>query len=128
MKRTNAEERKLIEALRSDHYEQGKDALRIGAKFCCLGVYCDISPTGKWSQPTGEDFLFTIKGESSESVLPRLLQRRLNWSSDSGTLILESRGGDVITLAHLNDNGMPFSQIADIIEAGLVKKAPKKKK
>lgn len=31
-----------LKALRSGEYKQGKLALRIKNKYCCLGVLCDI--------------------------------------------------------------------------------------
>ena len=37
-----------IEALRSGKYEQGRGALRMGDKFCCLGVACDLIDQGAW--------------------------------------------------------------------------------
>ena len=33
---------KWVEALRSGNYEQGKDSLREGDQFCCLGVLTDL--------------------------------------------------------------------------------------
>lgn len=40
--------RKWIEALRSGEYKQGRNQLRTGDSFCCLGVACDISQIGTW--------------------------------------------------------------------------------
>lgn len=41
--------KKWIEALRSGKYQQGMRRLKThDNKFCCLGVLCDISETGKW--------------------------------------------------------------------------------
>jgi hypothetical protein len=31
-----------VAALRSGEYKQGKGALRLNNKFCCLGVLCDL--------------------------------------------------------------------------------------
>lgn len=33
---------KWLEALRSGRYKQGRDKLKNGDKFCCLGVLCDL--------------------------------------------------------------------------------------
>lgn len=34
--------KRWTDALRSGEYEQGKDWLRKGDRFCCLGVLCDV--------------------------------------------------------------------------------------
>ena len=33
---------KWLKALRSGKFKQGKDQLRLGNRFCCLGVLCEI--------------------------------------------------------------------------------------
>lgn len=40
---------KWIEALRSGKYTQGRDQLRYGVRFCCLGVVCDLVMPNAWS-------------------------------------------------------------------------------
>jgi len=129
---TNAEERKLIAALRSDKYKQTPDWLRKGDRFCCLGVYCDISGSGEWKKRDRE-FSFHLFGKhllepSALTVLPTLLARRLRWDDDSGILNFTNREAGVVTLAMLNDDGFTFNQIADLIGAGLVRKLAKRKK
>ena len=47
--------KKWLKALRSGKYKQGRDALRIGNKFCCLGVLCDLVDSGPWVE-AGDDF------------------------------------------------------------------------
>ena len=39
--------KKWVAALRSGKYEQGKEALRNGDKYCCLGVLCEIETGAK---------------------------------------------------------------------------------
>ena len=39
--------KKWVVALRSGKYEQGKEALRNGDKYCCLGVLCEIETGAK---------------------------------------------------------------------------------
>ncbi len=45
--------RKLVEALRSGRYEQGRGRLREGDCYCCLGVACNVyqaeTGEGAWS-------------------------------------------------------------------------------
>ena len=36
-----------IAALRSGEYQQGRERLKDGDNFCCLGVACDIHPNAK---------------------------------------------------------------------------------
>jgi len=129
---TNAEERKLIAALRSDKYKQTTAWLRKGDRFCCLGVYCDISGSGEWKKRDREfEFIGTGKwkrGPVNLTVLPTFLTRRLRWDDDSGILNFTNREAGVVTLAMLNDDGFTFNQIADLIGAGLVRKLAKRKK
>lgn len=37
-----AVKKKWVAALRSGEYEQGRELLREGNRFCCLGVLCDL--------------------------------------------------------------------------------------
>lgn len=67
-------------------YEKGN--LRVGDTFCSLGVLCDISDVGIWN---GGEYL----GEISE------------WD-----ISIEAQG----KLAHMNDCGTSFMEIADYIE------------
>lgn len=57
-----------IAALRSGDYDQGREKLRTGDQFCCLGVLCDIASKqglGEWI-PSGE---FKV-GDRHELLLP----------------------------------------------------------
>lgn len=118
----NEAEKALVEALRSGRYTQGKNYLRRGSCFCCLGVACDINPDlGTWN----DELMFSSLSDnkhpfSTFSVLPEPVQRRLGWATPQGHLDLHDRKGMEQTLLGLNDRGFSFSQIADIIEAGLV--------
>jgi hypothetical protein len=98
---------KWLEALRSGKYDQTSGQLRDGNCFCCLGVLCDIfNPKGwdgaEWIYGEGPD-------ESHETgVLPRSFRVRCAIEGD-----IEAR------LIEMNDDGVPFSRIADYIEAKL---------
>lgn len=124
----NAHEKLLVEALRSGKYVQTKGQLRsvssLASKppltFCCLGVACEISGLGGWEGPT-ENYRVEEKGEAAEmsgTHLPRAVREWLGWHSPYGAL--DRFLGNGKDLAGLNDSGMPFEQIADLIEAGLV--------
>jgi hypothetical protein len=48
--------KKLVTALRSGKYKQGRGLLRSDDnKFCCQGVACDIFPAGEWVKQDRED-------------------------------------------------------------------------
>lgn len=43
-----------IKALRSGEYKQGRKALKVGDRFCCLGVLCDLAAKDggpDWERP-----------------------------------------------------------------------------
>ena len=96
-----------VAALRGGKYEQAEGALRAGSGFCCLGVLCDISKQGEWRQ--GDDHHPQTYLEQ-RTYLPAQVQ-----------LWAEVRGEDPYTstketLSALNDRGLSFEEIADIIE------------
>ncbi len=94
-----------VAALRSGKYKQGKNVLRSGDEFCCLGVLCDLH---------GE----TIDGHSwnndrycsSTIALPDQVREWAGVNSASGRL---SNGRCLTTM---NDYGVTFDEIARIIE------------
>ncbi len=95
-----------VAALRSGHYEQGRHSLRIGNKFCCLGVLCDISGQAKWRKPHDDGTMFAYIDQMAS-----LPEEVLNWS---GFL-----AGRQNRLMDLNDAGVSFAKIADYIERNL---------
>ncbi len=50
----NKNARKWVKALKSGKYKQGRNKLKVGDKFCCLGVACDLYakeyPSAKWKR------------------------------------------------------------------------------
>lgn len=107
----------LVVALRSGKYEQGKDQLHDGNKFCCLGVACEISDKGKWDR---NDY-YSIEGiERAHGNLPRTVQRYFGFKTDyAGFDFIFRPSNDVIgyaSLVDMNDAGRSFSEIADFIE------------
>lgn len=126
MTRMNPEiKQKWITALRSGGYLQGKGGLRIKGwpiskteKFCCLGVLCEIAvKAGVIPAPVNDASLSFYKygGEQIASTLPAEV---IAWAGlPSGNPILPKRAHR--TLAEMNDSGVSFSEIADIIEENL---------
>lgn len=99
--------REWVEALRSGAYEQGRYWLRKNGKYCCLGVACDIY--GKQKGLNWEGVMFLDQG----SVLPTLVMNEFGLESASPALPYENK---VDAASNLNDRGVTFPQIADLIE------------
>lgn len=131
---------KWLPALRSGDYRQTTSILNNGrGEFCCLGVLCEIAVADGVveSQATSEGCVeyFYSSADVERSVLPN---RVLEWANLAGNNPLvtfplsevpeefhpelqsnwtvDSAGNANITLAGLNDSGIPFSVIADLIE------------
>jgi hypothetical protein len=97
---------KWVAALRSGHYEQGRDALKTrDGKFCCLGVLCDVIDQNGWTENEC-GYAFEFKGEYHGGLLPASLQKDLGWTGFSVM-------GELITR---NDMGRTFGEIAEYIE------------
>jgi len=113
----NENEARLVEALRSGRYRQGCKALRPEDNtYCCLGVACDVLTPENWNLKN--DFWLS---DGADSMLPWNVQRALGWATDHGRLDFVGRDGTELSLLDLNDDGFTFDEIADVIEAGLVK-------
>lgn len=102
--------RRWIEALRSGRYEQTTDTLRFGNGFCCLGVACDVINPDAWT-PLSE-----MPGEMCyewEADNQRTLDVDLGQDELEALGITRAQQAELITM---NDQGEPFSAIADRIE------------
>lgn len=102
-----------LKALRSGKYQQGKNQLRNGDRFCCLGVLCEVyrQDTGKGRWTRGESF---VAGDSEDCcVLPDAVMAWAALSGDTPRLGPRKNSAYATTL---NDNGRSFSYIADRIE------------
>jgi hypothetical protein len=128
-----------VAALRSGEYEQGDGALKSVADshdvtYCCLGVACEISGVGEWTDSDGVSMdglsikyrSGTLASESgtywdeSWSSLTAGVVRWLTGESDNdvGDFLVEYEG-EKVYLSALNDRGVPFDVIADLIEEQL---------
>lgn len=100
-----------ITALRSGNYKQSQGCLQDQYGWCCIGVLCNIVDGTKWGKPD----------ESSETKVDQQ-----PYDFGNGVFVdmpprewLENRGlpyGAAKELAEMNDNGVPFIQIAEYIE------------
>lgn len=104
-----------IIALRSNKYDQTTSHLRDAYGYCCLGVACDIGTKkgiGKW---VGGRY-YELSGDWYDINLPPVLCEAFNVDM-CGTLPFMSRGECTPeTLIGLNDGGLTFEEIADVIE------------
>lgn len=110
-----------LSRLRSGKYIQGKNTLRQpladgGHAHCCLGVLCDIFAEDGEGQWDGSNFFYGKDGglglNSGDGILPENLARKTGLEANPLT-----RGGT--GLAELNDDGVSFADIADLIEVEL---------
>lgn len=109
-----------LEALRSGKYAQGKDALRIGDKFCCLGVLCDVykkaKNDGEWvSSGNADKMMFVLNKDRSHAVLPSPVRLWAGLNNPNPNLTQ----GDFTSLATMNDSGRSFKDIANVIDKQL---------
>ncbi len=113
-----------LDALRSGEYKQGRHKLKNtyegSDNYCCLGVLCDLytkeNPTAKWTQNWQDDWYFNVDADSVSGTLPGAVMR---WSgiADANPIVCYENTEE--SLATLNDRGVPFVEIANIIEKQL---------
>lgn len=94
-----------VAALRSGEYQQGTGRLRYKGRYCCLGVACNLYDPDGWE---GD-----VYAGISER-LPDHVMTALGLRMSSGQC---SREGVNTSLVDLNDSGLTFAEIADVIEA-----------
>ncbi len=127
----NAEAKaKWVEALRSGKYKKTQGTLkavnRTGARYCCLGVLCEISPQVEFMSPDGELIAVVEDGSMSNSIIPDGLAYSLGITrnpeielSGEDYKMLREKGINTVrkpSLAFLNDQGLDFKTIAYLIE------------
>lgn len=116
-------------ALRSGKYEQGQNALCDGSAFCCLGVLAEVAGFEKRVDPEFQivEYLFpfgeteVLREESviPEELLPTILKDLdLNLKVPSVTIDGDEFWNEDLhsRLIRMNDNGVPFTVIADYID------------
>lgn len=112
-----------VAALRSEEFPQGKGALQAEGKFCCLGVLCHLAAVAGIVTAVLYDGIIRY-GDAAEhrehhadsGTLPDSVRRWAKIESGNPILIPGNAFG---AAAVLNDGGMPFAQIADLIERSL---------
>ena len=120
-----------VKALRSEEYEQGHGYLRdSNDRYCCLGVLCDLAvKAGVISEPElasteggeGESYSFGPDRNHDILYLPDVVRDWAGLATHNPTYGPDPDADmvDAPTLAGANDDGVPFDQIAELIEAHL---------
>ena len=114
-----------VAALRSGQYLKGVAALRSkDNKFCCLGVLCNLHAQAHPEIAAEQQHPHRYLGASA--YLPKEVQEWAGISGDNPevkqTSWIGSEGSSLTSLASLasiNDSGVSFSEIADLIETQL---------
>jgi hypothetical protein len=117
----NENANKWVQALRSGKYKQTQGALtRVNkdgtAIHCCLGVACDLYLAEHPQFPVKEanDYRRLYGKGKLAAILPAEVQDWLGMATEAGEYRVD--GYIYNSLAGRNDSGVPFEEIADIIE------------
>ena len=116
----NENAKKWVEALRSGEYEQGVSYLHInrddGEDFCCLGVACELYQKENGS-PLMQETLHSkiVTYNSCRSILPYVVKDWLGLRTNSGVFYTTDEDYEELTV--LNDKGVAFDEISNIIES-----------
>lgn len=114
---------KWVEALRSGEYKQGIAALRSCAegrsrkrrdattRFCCLGVLCNLHAMAHPEIAQKETSPYAYLGNAY--ALPSEVSKWAGLNSGNPTV---TYNGALRPLADVNDYGVPFTRIADLID------------
>jgi hypothetical protein len=119
-------------ALESGDYAQGKSELRTAEdSYCCLGVLCDLAVQAgiaKWERRNfhGSDvqvwFAAPVSGDAQDSdstFLPKFVKEWAGLDDTNPTVPDPTEPDHKSGLAMLNDDGVPFTKIADRIKEHL---------
>lgn len=112
----NEIKQRWVSALRSGEYKQARGSLRRDNRFCCLGVLCDLYGKEKgieWVSDGDHGFVFL----ESNGTLPTEV---MEWADlPNHNPDIDYPDPYVNCIAELNDYGVDFEEIADVIEAQL---------
>lgn len=107
-------------ALRSGKYKQGHGVLHKGDQYCCLGVLCELAVQAGVTDReaghgiSGDEYTYGDRPHGrAVAFLPDVV---IEWAGlDSHDPWIQDNDG----LAALNDDEVPFPEIADLIDARL---------
>lgn len=109
-----------LEALRSGEYEQTKRRLHNQHGYCCLGVACEvyIKAGNELAVEVRDPIDGTVTYGGDAATLPEPVRIWLGFRTRAGDYCSSSKlEYSDRCLAAENDRGMPFTEIADIIES-----------
>ena len=107
-------QKRWLEALRSGEYRQTRGYLHTANGFCCLGVGCQLFKPDDIEAVEAEGYgVQTFKYDQNIAAGPNFVVEALGLYGDLGN----RNDGIGPSLAGLNDDGIPFDEIADVIEA-----------
>ena len=101
--------RTWIDALRSGLYARATGFLRTDEGFCCLGVACDLIDPERWKRK-GQEWVYRDTNYDKVSVLQEHVQLAYGLTDEEGNYRSKT------CLAHDNDSGRSFNEIANTIE------------
>lgn len=106
--------KKWVDALRSGEYEQGRGFLCKEEKYCCLGVLCEVAGIQRQLVHvfTTINAGISVYEGRGPKLPPQAALDFVGLSSDIGMFL----GGEG-TLVEMNDDGVSFLTIADLIES-----------
>jgi hypothetical protein len=110
-----------LDALRSDKYKQGTGALteirQEAVYHCCLGVLCELTPSlvSKGTRTLYPNIV-RVAYNGNACWLPRAVVDVAKLDREDPVLPITGHSSPSVTLSSCNDDGMTFSQIADLIE------------
>lgn len=100
-----------IEALRSGKYKQGRRRLFGDDAYCCLGVACELLGIPKKQDSVGA----WVFGDGMYGVISSDVAKQLGLHDEFGTARVRPNPG----LMTMNDEGVSFAAIADLLETGV---------
>lgn len=112
-------------ALRDPARRQGQGRLRDkDGRECCLGVLCDLAVragVGEWVPLGGGPYFQTPDGDQDGGVLPLAVAQWAGLRSVNPLVPVDAAAvfGSPVSLSELNDDDVPFAEIADIIDREL---------
>lgn len=106
----NENAKKLVAALRSGEFKQGRDCLRKKETFCCLGVACELAAREGIIPPAHSSGFGIFRYGYECNYLPEAVQKWIGFTERTGMFL-----GDGLAL--MNDRGDTFDAIADKIES-----------
>lgn len=105
---------KWVQALKSNKYSQTKGTLKDSYGYCCLGVLCEISKISDWKLIDNHHISkYKYNDSSMIGLLPEEVRKWADIKTTDGTFIQNNKQ---LILTTLNDDGVSFNEIADIIE------------